>query len=134
MDVEEWSPALVSGAQEGLPFRLLQQLLAAQMVPPCCCQRPAGWVGCLSPHPLPPISPLPPLTCPPAPQQDKFLKFKYDASTVEAGKAFAKSELQREAGLPVDPSVPVFGFIGGWQPAGCGRLAGHGGAVVLVRP
>ena len=45
-------------------------------------------------------------------QQDKFLKFKYDASTVEAGKAFAKSELQREAGLPVDPSTPVFGFIG----------------------
>jgi granule-bound starch synthase len=47
-----------------------------------------------------------------SPALDKFLKFKYDASTVEAGKAFAKSELQREAGLPVDPSVPVFGFIG----------------------
>lgn len=31
---------------------------------------------------------------------------------MEAGKAFAKSELQREAGLPVDPSRPVFGFIG----------------------
>ena len=44
--------------------------------------------------------------------QDKFLKFKFDASTVEAGKAFAKAELQREAGLPVDPSAPVFGFIG----------------------
>lgn len=51
---------------------------------------------------------LPSFPCP----QDKFLKFKYDAATVEAGKAFAKSELQREAGLPVDPSIPVFGFIG----------------------
>jgi granule-bound starch synthase len=47
-----------------------------------------------------------------SPALDKFLKFKYDASTVEAGKAFAKSQLQREAGLPVDPSIPVFGFIG----------------------
>ncbi|PSC71300.1 GBSSIb [Micractinium conductrix] len=47
-----------------------------------------------------------------SPALDKFLKFKYDATTVEAGKAFAKSQLQREAGLPVDPSVPVFGFIG----------------------
>lgn len=47
-----------------------------------------------------------------SPALDKFLKFKYDKSTVEAGKAFAKSQLQREAGLPVDPSIPVFGFIG----------------------
>lgn len=45
--------------------------------------------------------------------QDKFLKFKYDKTTVEAGKAFAKSQLQREVGLPVDPSAPLFGFIGG---------------------
>lgn len=47
-----------------------------------------------------------------SPSRDKFLKFKYDAKTVEAGKAYAKAELQREAGLPVDPSTPVFGFIG----------------------
>lgn len=47
-----------------------------------------------------------------SPALDKFLKFKYDATTVEAGKAFAKSQLQREAELPVDPSIPVFGFIG----------------------
>ncbi|EFN54355.1 hypothetical protein CHLNCDRAFT_58262 [Chlorella variabilis] len=47
-----------------------------------------------------------------SPALDKFLKFKYDKTTVEAGKAFAKSQLQREAGLPVDPSTPVFGFIG----------------------
>ncbi|KAL4418651.1 hypothetical protein ABPG77_011401, partial [Micractinium sp. CCAP 211/92] len=37
---------------------------------------------------------------------------KYDKTTVEAGKAFAKSQLQREVGLPVDPSVPLYGFIG----------------------
>lgn len=47
-----------------------------------------------------------------SPALDKFLKFKYDKTTVEAGKAFAKSQLQREAELPVDPAVPVFGFIG----------------------
>jgi granule-bound starch synthase len=47
-----------------------------------------------------------------SPALDKFLKFKYDRTTVEAGKAFAKSQLQREAELPVDPSVPVYGFIG----------------------
>lgn len=75
----------------------------------------------------------------PLPPQDKFLKFKYDASTVEAGKAFAKSELQREAGLPVDPSVPVFGFIGGWQLGGAGVQAASllsylQASVVLVMP
>ena len=47
-----------------------------------------------------------------SPARDKLLKFKFDATTVAAGKAFAKAELQREAGLPVDPAVPVFGFIG----------------------
>ncbi|KAL4458488.1 hypothetical protein ABPG75_013353 [Micractinium tetrahymenae] len=47
-----------------------------------------------------------------SPALDKFLKFKYDKTTVEAGKAFAKSQLQREVGLPVDPSAPLFGFIG----------------------
>ncbi len=44
--------------------------------------------------------------------QDKFLQFKYNAETVEAGKAYAKALLQKEAGLPVDPKAPVFGFIG----------------------
>lgn len=62
---------------------------------------------------------------PPAPAptrlQDKFLKFKYDKTTVEAGKAFAKSQLQREVGLPVDPSAPLFGFIGGWRRLQRGR-------------
>lgn len=39
---------------------------------------------------------------------------------MEAGKAFAKSQLQREAGLPVDPSIPVFGFIGETAGSGVG--------------
>ena len=47
-----------------------------------------------------------------SPSLDKFLAFKYNEETVEAGKAYAKAALQREAGLPVDPKAPVFGFIG----------------------
>eukprot|EP00951_Prasinocladus_malaysianus_P023372 scaffold198604_cov41-Prasinocladus_malaysianus.AAC.1 len=46
------------------------------------------------------------------PKKDKFLDVKYDKTTVVSGKAAAKALLQAEAGLPVDPSVPVFGFIG----------------------
>ena len=64
----------------------------------------------------------------PVPPQDKFLKFKYDASTVEAGKAHAKAQLQREAGLPQDASLPVFGFIG-WVG---GRLGGWVGGRLWV--
>lgn len=47
-----------------------------------------------------------------SPARDKFLAFKYNAETVEAGKAYAKAQLQREVGLPVDPKAPLFGFIG----------------------
>jgi len=46
------------------------------------------------------------------PALDKFLSFKYNAQTMESGKAYAKASLQREAGLPVCPDTPVFGFIG----------------------
>lgn len=46
------------------------------------------------------------------PALDKFLSFKYNAQTMESGKAYAKASLQREAGLPVSPDTPVFGFIG----------------------
>ena len=31
---------------------------------------------------------------------DRFLPFKYTAATLDAGKKFAKSALQRELGLP----------------------------------
>lgn len=47
-----------------------------------------------------------------SPKVDKFLDVKYDKDTVVEGKAAAKEALQAELGLPVDPSVPLFGFIG----------------------
>jgi granule-bound starch synthase len=47
-----------------------------------------------------------------SPSKDKLLDVKYDKNTVVAGKAAAKELLQAEAGLPVDPTIPVFGFIG----------------------
>lgn len=37
----------------------------------------------------------------------------YDMNSLEAGKATCKAALQRELGLPVDPTVPLLGFIGG---------------------
>mmetsp|Transcript_4754 Transcript_4754/g.5525 ORF Transcript_4754/g.5525 Transcript_4754/m.5525 type:complete len:621 (+) Transcript_4754:57-1919(+) len=46
------------------------------------------------------------------PMKDKFLDMPYDKDTVVEGKAAAKASLQAEVGLPVDPSVPVFGYIG----------------------
>ncbi|KAL3130366.1 hypothetical protein ABBQ38_008192 [Trebouxia sp. C0009 RCD-2024] len=47
-----------------------------------------------------------------SPNVDKFLDVKYDADTVDEGKALAKATLQAELGLPVDASVPLFGYIG----------------------
>ncbi|DBA74037.1 TPA: hypothetical protein ACH3X1_010853 [Trebouxia sp. C0004] len=47
-----------------------------------------------------------------SPDVDKFLDVKYDADTVDEGKALAKEALQAELGLPVDASVPLFGYIG----------------------
>lgn len=46
------------------------------------------------------------------PQSDKYLPIKYNRGTVFEGKAAAKAALQAEAGLPVDPSAPLFGYIG----------------------
>jgi granule-bound starch synthase len=46
------------------------------------------------------------------PKTDKYLPVKYDRNTVFEGKAAAKAALQAEAGLPVDPTAPVFGYIG----------------------
>merc|ERR1719465_394667 len=46
------------------------------------------------------------------PSQDKYLSVKYDKDSVIAGKAAAKATLQAELGLPVDNSIPLFGFIG----------------------
>lgn len=46
------------------------------------------------------------------PKTDKFLPVKYDRTTVFEGKAAAKAALQAEVGLPVDPTAPLFGYIG----------------------
>jgi len=43
-----------------------------------------------------------------SPNVDKFLDVKYDADTVDEGKALAKEALQAELGLPVSsPTQPV---------------------------
>ncbi|KAK3284170.1 hypothetical protein CYMTET_8165 [Cymbomonas tetramitiformis] len=46
------------------------------------------------------------------PSKDKFLDVPYDEETVIEGKAAAKAALQAEVGLPIDPTVPLFGYIG----------------------
>eukprot|EP00252_Welwitschia_mirabilis_P015878 TRINITY_DN35268_c0_g1_i1.p1 TRINITY_DN35268_c0_g1~~TRINITY_DN35268_c0_g1_i1.p1 ORF type:complete len:619 (-),score=116.49 TRINITY_DN35268_c0_g1_i1:310-2166(-) len=46
------------------------------------------------------------------PSTDKYLDVKYDASTVLYAKPRLKELLQAEVGLPVNPDVPVIGFIG----------------------
>ena len=46
------------------------------------------------------------------PLKDKFLSVKFGPSSVVEGKMAAKQELQAEAGLPVDPTAPIVGFIG----------------------
>lgn len=46
------------------------------------------------------------------PKTDKFLSVPYDQNSVYAGKAAAKEALQAELGLPVDPTAPLFAFIG----------------------
>jgi granule-bound starch synthase len=46
------------------------------------------------------------------PMTDKFLDVNYNKLSVYAGKAAAKEALQAELGLPIDPKVPLFAFIG----------------------
>lgn len=46
------------------------------------------------------------------PRLDKYLTIPYDKTNVYVGKAAAKEALQAEAGLPVNPNVPIFSFIG----------------------
>lgn len=43
-----------------------------------------------------------------SPNVDKFLDVKYDADTVDEGKALAKETLQAELGLPVSSSTHTF--------------------------
>lgn len=46
------------------------------------------------------------------PAKDKFIDVPYDKTTVVEGKAAAKQALQAEVGLPLDPTAPIFGYIG----------------------
>uniref|UniRef100_A0A0C9RFY0 Starch synthase, chloroplastic/amyloplastic n=1 Tax=Wollemia nobilis TaxID=56998 RepID=A0A0C9RFY0_9CONI len=46
------------------------------------------------------------------PSTDKHLDVNYDETTVLEAKPRLKEALQAEVGLPVDPDVPVIGFIG----------------------
>jgi glycogen synthase len=46
------------------------------------------------------------------PATDKYLDVNYTKSNVIMGKAAAKEALQAEVGLDVDPSKPLFGYIG----------------------
>ncbi|KAF7843839.1 granule-bound starch synthase 1, chloroplastic/amyloplastic-like [Senna tora] len=46
------------------------------------------------------------------PSADKYISFKYDASTVLSVKPLLKEALQAEVGLPVDASIPLIAFIG----------------------
>ena len=45
-----------------------------------------------------------------SPNVDKFLDVKYDADTVDEGKALAKETLQAELGLPVSNSNHTYDF------------------------
>ncbi|KAI8475913.1 MAG: granule-bound starch synthase [Monoraphidium minutum] len=60
------------------------------------------------------------------PARDKvdYLTVNYDEKTVLEGKAAAKAKLQAELGLPVDPTTPLFGYIG--------RLEEQKGADILL--
>ncbi|CAI0453268.1 unnamed protein product [Linum tenue] len=58
------------------------------------------------------------------PSTDKYIDFKYDSTTVMDAKPLLKEALQAEAGLPVDKSIPVIGFIG--------RLEEQKGSDILV--
>ena len=48
-----------------------------------------------------------------SPNVDKFLDVKYDADTVDEGKALAKETLQAELGLPVSNSTCTYGLGSG---------------------
>jgi starch synthase len=46
------------------------------------------------------------------PVTDPYIAARYDARRIAAGKAKCKAALQKEAGLPVRPDVPLFGLVG----------------------
>ena len=46
------------------------------------------------------------------PEVDTDIAKQYDENTLVEGKAACKAALQKELGLPVNPDVPMIGFIG----------------------
>ncbi|KNA20792.1 hypothetical protein SOVF_048850 [Spinacia oleracea] len=46
------------------------------------------------------------------PLTDEYIGVNYDNTTVMDAKPLLKEALQAEVGLPIDPSIPVIGFIG----------------------
>eukprot|EP01018_Ginkgo_biloba_P024584 Gb_26227 [translate_table: standard] len=46
------------------------------------------------------------------PSSDKYIEVNYDSTTVLEAKPSLKEALQAEVGLPVDPDIPIIGFIG----------------------
>lgn len=50
------------------------------------------------------------------PATDPHLEHNYDVSNWRQGKAACKAALQKELGLPVDPSVPMVGSVGRLDP------------------
>ncbi|MDG3004156.1 glycogen synthase GlgA [Paludisphaera mucosa] len=50
------------------------------------------------------------------PSHETMLAARYDLDTVESGKAACKAWLQKHAGLPVRPEVPLFAQIGRLDP------------------
>jgi len=58
------------------------------------------------------------------PESDAFITAQYNANTFAQGKAACKADIQKELGLPVEPDVPLFGFVG--------RLADQKGLDILL--
>ncbi|MBL8826666.1 MAG: glycogen/starch synthase, partial [Planctomycetaceae bacterium] len=58
------------------------------------------------------------------PATDRYIAKQYDVSTVHEGKPACKAALQQEFGLPLEPGIPLFGFVG--------RLADQKGVDLIV--
>jgi starch synthase len=58
------------------------------------------------------------------PETDAFITAHYNSETFPEGKKACKADLQNELGLPVDPNVPLIGFVG--------RLAEQKGLDILL--
>ena len=50
------------------------------------------------------------------PEKDSYLPANFNSKNFKVGKAKCKESLQREANLPVDPDVPLLGFVSRLDP------------------